>query len=94
MTPSPQYSYVLFRSVSQTMWADKILKQRSLPHKLIPVPRDISSDCGVCIRIEAGLADAAARELSGVGEFRIVGPERETAAAGSPGAGQNGGGVR
>lgn len=94
MTPSPQYSYVLFRSVSQTMWADKLLKQKSLPHKLIPVPRHISSDCGVCIRIEAGLADAVAMELSAIGEFRIVGPDRDAAAAGLPGAGQDGGGVR
>jgi hypothetical protein len=47
------YCAVLFKSVNQTMWADKILKEEVIPHKLIPVPRHISSDCGVCLRIDS-----------------------------------------
>lgn len=47
------YSAVLFKSVNQTMWADKLLKEQGIPHKLIPVPRHISSDCGVCLRIDS-----------------------------------------
>jgi len=31
--------------------AEKILKQCGLSFKIIPVPRHLSSDCGVCVRI-------------------------------------------
>jgi hypothetical protein len=44
------YCVALFDSVSHVMKAEKILKKAGIPHKLIPVPRSISSDCGVCLR--------------------------------------------
>jgi hypothetical protein len=44
------YCVALFDSVSHVMKAEKILKNAGIPHKLIPVPRSISSDCGVCLR--------------------------------------------
>ncbi len=46
------YYVALFDSVSHAMKAEKILKTRGIPHKIIPVPKEISSDCGVCIRFE------------------------------------------
>jgi hypothetical protein len=45
------YQVLLFESISATLLAEKILKKRGVPHKLIPIPRYLSSDCGVCIRI-------------------------------------------
>jgi hypothetical protein len=33
------------------MKAEKILKEASIPYKIIPVPKRISADCGVCIRL-------------------------------------------
>jgi hypothetical protein len=45
-----EYLIALFSSVSHAMKAEKILKRSSIPHKIIPIPRHISSDCGVCIR--------------------------------------------
>lgn len=74
MTTHAEYHYVLFRSVSETMWADKLLKSKSVPRKLIPVPRGISSDCGVCIRLESEFVECARNELASIGEFRIIGP--------------------
>jgi hypothetical protein len=44
------YLVALFNSVSHVLQAEKILKEAQVPHKIIPVPRKISSDCGVCIR--------------------------------------------
>jgi hypothetical protein len=44
------YCVALFRSVSHVIKAEKILKEAGIPHKVIPVPRIISSDCGVCLR--------------------------------------------
>lgn len=72
MSTLPSYHVVLFNSVNQTMWADKLLKEKRLPHKLIPVPRQISSDCGVCIRIESGFVNAAHQALAGVEGFTEI----------------------
>jgi hypothetical protein len=46
------YLVILFDSVSSALLTEKILKGEGIPHKLIPVPKSISSDCGVCIRID------------------------------------------
>ncbi|HOP47010.1 MAG TPA: DUF3343 domain-containing protein [Desulfobacteraceae bacterium] len=47
---SEKYLVALFQSVSHVIKAERILKEAQVPHKVIPVPRKISSDCGVCIR--------------------------------------------
>ncbi|MDW8003005.1 MAG: DUF3343 domain-containing protein [Deltaproteobacteria bacterium] len=44
------YLFALFNSTSHVLAAEKILKNRGIPYKLIPVPRTLSSDCGICIR--------------------------------------------
>ncbi|HQP30708.1 MAG TPA: DUF3343 domain-containing protein, partial [Deltaproteobacteria bacterium] len=44
---------MLFKSVSHALLAEKTLKAEGIPFKLIPVPRHISSDCGVCMRFAA-----------------------------------------
>jgi len=43
----------LFESVSAALVAEKVLKDMGITNKLIPVPRQLSSDCGVCIRVES-----------------------------------------
>jgi hypothetical protein len=43
---------VLFKSGNHTILAETILKEAGIPHKLIPVPKEISPDCGVCLRVE------------------------------------------
>ena len=55
MSQKPQYSVMLFKAVSYVLKAEKILKKEGLPHKLIPVPKHISSDCGICLRFEPAL---------------------------------------
>jgi hypothetical protein len=41
----------LFLSIHQVMRAEKVLKGKGVKIDLIPVPRDISSDCGVAIEL-------------------------------------------
>ena len=68
-----EYCVALFDSVSHAMKAEKILKARGIAHKIIPVPKDISSDCGVCIRFAVESADDISAALSDhleVREFR------------------------
>jgi hypothetical protein len=66
------YHVVLFKSVNQTMWADKILKEKGIPHKLIPVPRHISSDCGVCLRIQSEQIESVKSALDSVEGFTEI----------------------
>lgn len=42
---------ILFFGVSHALRGESILKEAHLPGKLVPVPRQFSSDCGVCLRI-------------------------------------------
>jgi len=69
-----QYYVVLFDSVSHAMKAEKILKTRGVVHKIIPVPKEISSDCGVCIRFEKDSVDEITSALSGQVDVRQYRP--------------------
>ena len=44
------YFVMLFKTMSHALKAEKILQHAQLPHKLIPIPKQISSDCGICLR--------------------------------------------
>ncbi|HNW29370.1 MAG TPA: DUF3343 domain-containing protein [Spirochaetota bacterium] len=66
------YCAVLFKSVNQTMWADKILEEKGILHKLIPVPRHISSDCGVCLRINSDHVEEAQKALENIEGFTDI----------------------
>ncbi len=46
------YGVILFHTSSEVFRAEKVLKQAGLPCKLIPTPREFSSDCGMAIRFE------------------------------------------
>ena len=47
-----QYAVVLVYSTSYALKVEKIIQGAGVECKLIPVPRQISSNCGVCVRIE------------------------------------------
>jgi hypothetical protein len=59
------YVVLLFDSVNAALLAEKILKEGSIPHKLIPVPKHLSSDCGVCIRMGESALQRALESLEG-----------------------------
>lgn len=42
---------LIFSSIHQVMRAEKLLKGKGIEIDLIPVPREISSDCGVAIEL-------------------------------------------
>jgi hypothetical protein len=45
-----RYGVVLFHSVQGAIGAEKLLVAAGIAHKLIPVPRHLSSSCGFCVR--------------------------------------------
>jgi hypothetical protein len=44
---------LIFRGTHQVMSAEKNLKKAGVPMRLIPVPRRLTSDCGLAIRISS-----------------------------------------
>ena len=67
------YGVVLFYTTSSAMRAEKTLREENLTVKLVPTPRDLSSDCGFALRfdwdqvekVESAL-DEARVEIAGV----------------------------
>ncbi len=41
---------VLFYSANYAIRAEKLAKREGLEVKLIPIPRNLSSDCGICMQ--------------------------------------------
>ncbi len=46
-----EHAVILVYSTSHAMRIEKLLAARGADCKLIPVPRYLSSDCGVCVRV-------------------------------------------
>jgi hypothetical protein len=46
------YGVVLFYTTSSVMRAEKLLKKEGCIVKLIPTPRELSSDCGIALRFD------------------------------------------
>lgn len=65
---------VLFHTTTSALRAEKILQKAGLLVKLIPTPRELSSDCGMALRFE--LADRAEVEqrLAGAGVENEIHP--------------------
>lgn len=51
------FSVILFHSNNHSIRMSNILKKNSVTHRMIPVPRHLSSDCGYCVRISNSDAD-------------------------------------
>ena len=64
---SSAYAVILFHSTSHAIRAERVLEEARLQSKLIPVPRQLSSDCGVCVRVARLDQSAAKRALEGAG---------------------------
>jgi len=58
-----KHAVILVYSTSYAIRAEKILYQAGIASKLIPVPRYLSSNCGVCLRIERSDKEAAQKAL-------------------------------
>lgn len=53
-----RYSVILFFSSTGSLWAARLLKKAGIDRRLVPIPRDLDHDCGFCVRISSGDADA------------------------------------
>ncbi len=67
------YGVVLFYTSSSAMQAEAVLAKAKLSAKLIPTPRDLSSDCGIALRFDwcqngqvGALLNKARVEIAGI----------------------------
>jgi hypothetical protein len=68
-----EYGVVLFHTTSSALRGEKVLQRAGLTVKLIPTPREFSSDCGMALRFDwaqveevQGSLNAAHVEIAGV----------------------------
>ena len=64
---SREYVVILFAGTSHAVRAESLLVRAGVECRLVPVPRMLSSDCGVCVRLEPGDEDRALRVLAQAG---------------------------
>jgi N-acyl-L-homoserine lactone synthetase len=57
------YSVVLFHSTAHAIRAERVLQRAGLTIKMIPTPRQISSDCGIALRFDRADREAVAATL-------------------------------
>jgi len=67
------YAVILLHNTSGAFRVERALKEAGEDHKLIPTPRELSSDCGMAVRIPkdraeeiANLLEAASVEIAGI----------------------------
>ena len=59
-----RYAVILVFGTSHAIRAEHLLNRAQIACKMIPVPRHLSSNCGVCVRIERTDVDEARRALA------------------------------
>ena len=74
MNGSGPWEVVLFLSVQHALRAENLLKATDIPCKLIPVPRHLSSDCGVCLRFDPTVRSRVEMALTGHVEIGAIHP--------------------
>lgn len=62
---------LIFRGTHQVMSAEKNLKGAGVPMRLIPVPRRLTSDCGLAIRVQDSDRGRARDALAGAGMLPV-----------------------
>lgn len=57
----------IFHSIHRVLKAEKLLKQAGVSFLLIPVPRQLTSDCGLALRFSPEVREALLSTLSEAG---------------------------
>jgi len=58
---------ITFHSVHDALTGEKVIRRLNVPVQLIPVPRDISSSCGIAARVNCEDRSALEAILAGGG---------------------------
>jgi len=68
-------SVILFFSSNHAIWAARLLEEKGIQARLVPTPKQLSSECGHAVELAACEADAGADALRarGVPFDRVAG---------------------
>ncbi len=55
--------YVTFHTTDEAMAAERVCRDAGIPGRLVPVPRALTSDCGISFRTEPAYQDRLAALL-------------------------------
>lgn len=67
-----KYGVVMFHTTSSVMKAEKVLVKKGISVRLIPTPREFSSDCGLALRFDWDRRESIESELH-TADIEIVG---------------------
>ena len=56
--------FILFFSNNHVFWAQEIFTEQGLGHRVVPVPRHLSSECGYAVQVAASDRERAAALLT------------------------------
>ena len=64
---APSRSVVLFFSSNHAIWAARVLHEQGMAARLIPTPKQLSSECGHAVELTAADAGSATEALTARG---------------------------
>lgn len=67
--PEPDSLILIYPSIHYVLKAEKVLKQEAIPCELIPMPREIRSDCGMALLCRPAAPDRLGRLLEHTGNL-------------------------
>lgn len=70
-----EHGVILFHTTSAAFAAEKALLRAGVQCSLVPPPREVSSDCGVAIRVDQSVMDDALRLLDAA-SVQVAGAHR------------------
>lgn len=50
--------YMIFKSMTHVLTAERAARKRGIACRMVPIPRNLSTDCGMCISVRAEDGDA------------------------------------
>lgn len=59
-----EYSVVLFYSNNHAVWCKDLLDDHKIDNKMVSVPRELSSDCGYCVKFNRADLESVLKILS------------------------------
>ncbi len=66
------YLYMIFKSMTHVLTAERAARKRGISCRMVPIPRNMSTDCGMCVSVKAEDGD----EFLEVVEEKGLKPER------------------
>ncbi len=57
MNSSRDYKVIVFYSTHKTLLAEKTLKKNQVPVMVIPLPKEVSADCGLGLKFMGDMED-------------------------------------